>query len=183
MECHAQRRHVWWAIKPGGTGINLQNLWKPTKKGLVPWSVALFMAVFLGKEWQLLSWKMAKRELEGTMEASKTWMKQLEQVKADGRCVAQLLCPERHTKKFSCMSCSTVDLKIMYDPWLLLVCVCKWRGKIKTGLNAVPLMTMRVILRRKIMVREKSWLRENHKAQCWTLDECGCLKSLFSFGS
>ena len=38
---------------------------------------------------------------------------------------------------------------------LFLVCLCKQTGKLKTELKIVPLMTMKVILGRKIVVQGK----------------------------
>ena len=60
------------------------------------------------------------------------------------------------------MSSSEADLKIVGDPG------CSWwvyaneQAKLKAGLNVVPLITMRIILGRKIMVQGKS--------QCSVLD-------------
>ena len=54
-----------------------------------------------------------------------------------------------------CIKSSKADLNNVCDQLLLWLCLCKQTGKIKTGLNAVPLIAMRVILGRKIVIQGK----------------------------
>ena len=63
------------------------------------------------------------------------------------------LCPEGQTKaqyKDSLCEVTKVDLRTLCDRFSCCVYENE-KAKFKTGLNAVPLRTMRVILRRKIM--------------------------------
>ena len=86
-------------------------------------------------------------------------MKQLVQVKPGGRCVALLLCPEGQTEvslKVPGVRSSEATLKSIGDPGCSWCVYTNEQAKLKAGLNVVPLITMKVILMRKIMIQGKS---------------------------
>ena len=128
------------------------------KSGLVLRLVMWFIAVFPGKEQRLLSWNMARRNLKTLWEPQ--GLEEYRYCRKIYMTVVWLgLCALKGWLKLSlkapCMSSSKIDSKGLYDQ-LLLLCFCKSVGRIKTALNAVPLVTVRVILGRKIMFQGKS---------------------------
>ena len=68
--------------------------------------------------------------------------------------MALLLCPEGRTKSQSkgSLSSSEANLKIIGDPGCSWCVYANRQAELKVGLKVVSLITMRVILRRKIMV-------------------------------
>ena len=129
------------------------------RNGLIPCLVVWFVSVFPGKEWRLLSWKMASRNLktqqepqglEGSRYCRQCWIAGawLGFCALKGRLRVSLKVP--------CVRYSKADLKILCDQLLLFLCLYNEQAKIKTGLNAVLLRILRVIFMRKIVLQGKS---------------------------
>ena len=109
-------------------------------------------------------------------------MKQPVEAKPDGRCVALLLCPEGQTKGQSKGSLSEFqrgELKDHRRSRLLLVCLCKQTGRIKSWTQSSLFNNDEGDLKEKNHGLRKITMLSIGYRNC----SCSCLESLFSFES